>query len=782
MASVCMRRMGTLGVVGWLLAASLPAWGATFTVNATADLVDAIPGDGVCAAATGACTLRAAVMEANAIPGVDAVSLPAGTFRLSRPGANEDDGLTGDLDVLESMTISGVGSGQTIVDGSGADRIFDVLGASDVVLAELTLRRGSVPGGNGGAVRHAGPAGMSLTNVRLERNFAGTGAGLHHTDGALAISGGAFEDNVAGYAGGAIYKAGTGTLVVSGASFTANLAAGGPGGAIAFDGPEGVTVTSSQFASNSGGGGGALAVNQAGGLIVGSCTFTDSQSFGNGGALAYTGPGGAAISDSSFAGSVAGGSGGGLFVDIEANLEVSGTTFSENAAGNTGGALYFNSPAGGFALRDGAFTANGAFAGAGGALYAYAAGPVAVANVEVRGNLSVSGGGGGILYSQQAVSLATVRVLDNATTENAGGGLYVNAADPSAVANSTFSGNRVDDGDGGGLVLVGGAAFDIQNCTFAGNLVGGGDGQGGGLVIASGEQSNILNSTFSGNQAAYQGGGLLGGSDITVYSATFAGNAAYEGGSIYNGSVLRVGNTILGGAGGGNCAGNMLESGNRNIDTDGSCELDGPSDQEGVDPLLRPLADNGGPTPTHAIGPQSPAVDSGNPTACTATDQRGIARPADGNGDGDARCDIGAYEYFDQCPGDPQKVDPGACGCGNVDADDNGNGVADCQVNAELKARITRARAILAALTSEKSAEQKALRAELKKLASSLGPYVSQHRKGLALADPGANPVKLAKAAARGLKAAIRARGAKLESQRPKAGGALERLSDAVAS
>jgi hypothetical protein len=58
---------------------------------------------------------------------------------------------------------------------------------------------------------------------------------------------------------------------------------------------------------------------------------------------------------------------------------------------------------------------------------------------------------------------------------------------------------------------------------------------------------------------------------------------------------------------------------------------------------------------------------------------------------------------------------------------------------------------------------------------------VAQHRKGLVLADPSANPVKLAKAAARALKAAARARGAKFGSQRPKAEGTLDRLSQAVA-
>jgi hypothetical protein len=268
-----------------------------------------------------------------------------------------------------------------------------------------------------------------------------------------------------------------------------------------------------------------------------------------------------------------------------------------------------------------------------------------------------------------------------------------------------------------------------------------------------------------------------------VYSATFSGNSAAEGGAVYNGSLVRLGNAIVASSGaGGNCAGNMFESGNRNIDTDGSCELTGPSDQSMIDPQLGPLADNGGPTATHAIAPSSPAVDAGNPTACPATDQRGIARPADGNGDGDARCDIGAYEYVDQCPGDPKKVNPGPCGCGNPDPDDNANGIADCLVNAEVKARIARARVLLAGLTGEKSGDQKALRAELKKLAAALSAYVRQHKKDFILANPGANASKLAKKAVQAIKKALRARGGALDSMRARAGGALDSLDNALAA
>ena len=94
--------------------------GATFVVNTTADTQDALPGDGICADSTGACSLRAAITEANALAGADTITLPAGTYTQTLVAADEDLNAGGDFDITSPITINGAGSATTIIQANAA--------------------------------------------------------------------------------------------------------------------------------------------------------------------------------------------------------------------------------------------------------------------------------------------------------------------------------------------------------------------------------------------------------------------------------------------------------------------------------------------------------------------------------------------------------------------------------------------------------------------------------------------------------------------------------------
>jgi len=167
------------------------------------------------------------------------------------------------------------------------------------------------------------------------------------------------------------------------------------------------------------------------------------------------------------------------------------------------------------------------------------------------------------------------------------------------------------------------------------------------------------------------GGALFNGNagaTVTLLNSTLAENTTTAiAPAIANSGQLVVRHTIIAGTGRPNCSGQVTAS-EYSLDSDDTCGLDGPGDLAGVEPQLGPLAANGGPTPTHAPLAGSPAIDAGDPAGCAdsgGVDQRRYNRPADGNGDALAVCDMGAYEV-------------GAVGLPDDDADGVGNATDNC--------------------------------------------------------------------------------------------------------
>jgi CSLREA domain-containing protein len=270
----------------------------SLAVNTTADTPDLLPGDGTCADGTGACSLRAAIQEANAAPPFDIILAPAGIYTLTLTGADEDAAASGDLDLHSDAAIYGAGAGATIVDGASADRVFDILTGS-VRLAGLTIRGGAAT--NGGGIRNAGA--LMLVGSEVLSNTAlvapdGEGGGIVNTEtGQLIVQRTTIVGNRAATRGGGLSSRGPATIISS--AIVSNSAEGkqlwpaAGGGGMWLAGQ--ATVTNSTISGNQaahhGGGllvdGGRAAID--GGTIVFNDADSDADGLGNGGGIRVQG-------------------------------------------------------------------------------------------------------------------------------------------------------------------------------------------------------------------------------------------------------------------------------------------------------------------------------------------------------------------------------------------------------------------------------------------------------------------------------------------------------------
>ncbi|MBK9125882.1 MAG: CSLREA domain-containing protein [Chloroflexi bacterium] len=196
-------------ILVWLLLLSLvvPVAGQSprvvFVVDSTKDKADDNPGDGTCADSKGRCTLRAAIMEANALAGDDQITLPAGTYLLTKDASDETGG---DLDITDGVTITGDDPATTIIDASGLttpDRAVHIDAALAVSLVNLTITGGNVVDNGGGILTESV---TSLTSVVLTGNTAGEGGGVKCIScGGLTLQGVRLYKNTVTGGGGGLY-------------------------------------------------------------------------------------------------------------------------------------------------------------------------------------------------------------------------------------------------------------------------------------------------------------------------------------------------------------------------------------------------------------------------------------------------------------------------------------------------------------------------------------------------------------------------------------------------
>jgi hypothetical protein len=190
----------------------------------------------------------------------------------------------------------------------------------------------------------------------------------------------------------------------------------------------------------------------------------------------------------------------------------------------------------------------------------------------------------------------------------------------------------------GGALEVGAAADGVSLVRAAAGLCRAGTGS----VIAAHSAIDLRNATLAGNRAKLGGAvTVLDGAAATIRNSTLTGNGALNLDA--SGGTMTVANTILADANA-DCLG-AVTSGGGNLESGTSCGFASTNDQQSQDPLLSPLAFNGGSVPTRALTATSPAIDHGiDGASCEATDARNIAR-VDAPTVGVAVCDAGAFEF-----------------------------------------------------------------------------------------------------------------------------------------
>ncbi len=299
----------------FLLAARRPARAAIYDV----DRIDDDATKTACTGAVNDCTLRGAIIASNTSMGADVINLPDGTYTLSIGGTGEDNAATGDLDIRDSLTITGAGQTTTIIDGAALDRVIqtDPIGGGTiaVTIQELTIQHGAAPqiafvNAEGGGIRNGATAPSGLTaagtlhliDVTVDHNTSEKSGGGVSNDGVLTMVNCAITANTAGNGanGGGIAQDDEGTLSLNGTTVSGNFAeaGGGVGGGIfvgffSTGASPVVTIDNSTISGNTARTAGGIGRNR------GTLTATNSTISGNI-ATQSSGFGGGGIGDSGF--------------------------------------------------------------------------------------------------------------------------------------------------------------------------------------------------------------------------------------------------------------------------------------------------------------------------------------------------------------------------------------------------------------------------------------------------------------------------------------------------
>ena len=328
-----------------------------------------------------------------------------------------------------------------------------------------------------------------------------------------------------------------------------------------------------------------------------------------------------------------------------ATLRASGLTVQNGTANWAGGGFWIQ-PVANLILEDAVVSNNSAtYSGAGIANE----GALSITRSTLSGN--VSGERGGAIWSNGDLTVVETEITGN--TADVGGGLVANGTtvltDVIISANTANGYYSTDRWQGGGGMFSNSQTVTLERATFENNT-----SKIGGGIHFEGTELTITNTTFTNNGGSL-GGGAIHVSDtiqhnLNLTNVTIAGNhdSGLGGGALSLGTTnttVAIANTIIADNGSNQCdSSSQIVSFGHNLETTNTCGLNATGDQVNTPAGLATIAANGGFTRTMALQPGSAAIDAGNDIGAPTTDQRGVGRPQDGDDDGTATSDIGAFE------------------------------------------------------------------------------------------------------------------------------------------
>lgn len=372
----------------------------------------------------GDCSLREAIQAANtnsvvdacvAGAGDDTVTLPAGTYTLTITGTGEESNVTGDLDILGDLTMSGAGAESTVIDGGKVDRVLHIQSGRIVEIDGVTITNGKAPSfSSGGGVFNQGITTLTASVVSNNTSAQGHGGGLRNDIGA--------------------------SLIITNSTISGNYLTStfGAGAGISGRDNSTLTLTNTTVSNNTvvyDGGGIHLCCNN---LTV---NITNSTISGNQGEV----------------------EGGGFYYccGTGGTISITDSTISGNSTG-FGGAIYSCCGDETFIITRTVISGNSATGYTGGGIENE--GSITVVDSTISGNNASTTGGG--IQNEWSMTVVNSTISGNSASTG-GGGIYSDGSDPLTVSNSTISGNSATGGPGGGIGSYG--KVTVRNSIVAGN-------------------------------------------------------------------------------------------------------------------------------------------------------------------------------------------------------------------------------------------------------------------------------------------------------------------------